>query len=37
MNPPIKTEDSITGISGGENSPVNGPSSSGNNSDSATD
>jgi len=37
INPPIKTEDSITGISGGENSPVNGPSSSGNNSDSPVD
>jgi len=37
INPPIKTEDSVTGISGGENSPVNGPSSSGNNSDSPVD
>jgi hypothetical protein len=33
----MKTEDSVTGISAGENSPVNGPSSSGNNSDSPTD
>lgn len=36
-NPAIKSEESVTGISGGENSSVNGPSSSGNNSDSPSD
>ncbi|CAF0997929.1 unnamed protein product [Rotaria magnacalcarata] len=36
-NPPIKPEDSAAGISGSGNSPVNGRSSSGNNSDSTSD
>ncbi|CAF3965756.1 unnamed protein product, partial [Rotaria sp. Silwood1] len=36
-NPAIKPEDNATGISGNENSPVYGRSSSGNNSDSASD
>jgi len=37
INRAMKTEDSVTGISAGENSPINGPSSSGNNSDSPAD
>lgn len=33
----MKPEESASGISASENSPVNGPSSSGNNSDSTSD
>ncbi|CAF4479647.1 unnamed protein product [Rotaria sp. Silwood2] len=36
-NSAVKPEDSAPGISGSENSPVYGPSSSGNNSDSTSD
>ncbi len=38
MHRGIRSENSVTGISAaGDNSPVNGPSSSGNNSDSPAD
>lgn len=37
MTSTIRSENSVTGMSAGENSPIHGPSSSGNNSDSPVD